>query len=182
MLKLGRVLHGLLMGLTCTWHGLTCPYSGIRYSTTAPACAYVPVQPAATGDTEILPHVTAHVYLLLAHSENDRTPLHAPVNVSQDTAMWDNDKTPTHVFVSAYQETAQLDNIKIHGHVLVSAHERTALPKSIKIVAPVIVTTYQEFASMDNSRIPARDCECIPWTCPAGQWQNPITCACECIP
>ena len=101
----------------------TSPAPVVRYSTTVPACVYVPVQPAATGDTEILPRVTAHVYLLLAPSENDRTPLHAPVNVSQDTAMWDNNKTPILALVSAYLETAQLDNTKVRGHVAVSAHQ-----------------------------------------------------------
>ena len=101
----------------------TSPAPMVRYSTTVPACVYVPVQPTATGDTEILPHVTAHVYLLLAPSENDRTPLHALVNVSQDTAIWDNDKAPILVLLSAYLETARLDNTKVRGHVLVSAHK-----------------------------------------------------------
>ena len=101
----------------------TSPAPVVRYSTTVPVCVYVPVQPAATGDTEILPRVTAHVYLLLAPSENDRTPLHATVNVFQDPALWDNDKTPTLAIVSAYLETAQLDNAKISGHVFVSAYQ-----------------------------------------------------------
>ena len=95
----------------------------VRYSTTVPACVYVPVQPAAMGDTEILPRVDVSVHLLLADSENDRTPLHVPVNVSRDTAMWDNNKTQTLVLVSACLETARLDNTKIHGHVLVAAHQ-----------------------------------------------------------
>ena len=64
-----------------------------------------------------------YTYCLPLQKTTELRPLHVPVNVSQDTAMWDNDKTPILVLVSAYLETAQLDNTKIHGHVAVSAHQ-----------------------------------------------------------